>query len=90
MGDEMPPDLADHKVGTLRFQQPISTIPISQQIVLSPKGDLGEAAKKLFAALRDLDNRGYDYILAERFPDVGLGRAINDRLERAQHKFKTD
>lgn len=90
MDEAIPPKQMITQVGALRFQQPISTIPISQQIVLSPKGDLGEAAKKLFAALRELDVRGYDLILAERFPDMGLGRAINDRLERAQHKFKED
>ncbi len=76
--------------GALRFREALSTIPISQQIVLSESGELGEAAKNLFAAMRELDSRGYDYILAERFPDVGLGRAINDRLERAQHKYKED
>jgi L-threonylcarbamoyladenylate synthase len=51
--------------------------------VLSPSGDLNEAARNLFSALRKLDNSGAKIILAERFPDHGLGLAINDRLERA-------
>lgn len=85
---ELQPDL--QQIGAIRFKQALPTIPISQQIVLSENGDVAEAAKKLFAALRDLDSRGYDLILAERFPEIGLGRAINDRLERAQHKFKED
>lgn len=51
--------------------------------VLSPKGDLAEAARRLFAVLRELDASDADVILAERFPDEGLGRAINDRLRRA-------
>lgn len=51
--------------------------------VLSPNGDLSEAARHLFSALRSLDSSDCDVILAERFPDEGLGRAINDRLRRA-------
>jgi L-threonylcarbamoyladenylate synthase len=51
--------------------------------VLSPTGDLREAAANLFAALRRLDESGAARIVAERVPDAGLGRAINDRLQRA-------
>ncbi len=51
--------------------------------VLSRSGDLREAAAHLFAAMRRLDARGLERILAERMPDEGLGRAINDRLRRA-------
>ncbi|MBK7554619.1 MAG: threonylcarbamoyl-AMP synthase [Flavobacteriales bacterium] len=51
--------------------------------VLSPSGDLHEAARGLFAALRRLDSSHVDLILAEVFPEEGLGRAINDRLRRA-------
>jgi L-threonylcarbamoyladenylate synthase len=51
---------------------------------LSPTGDLREAARNLFRALRELDAAGAALILAERFPDEGLGKAINDRLDRAQ------
>lgn len=51
--------------------------------VLAPHGDLSQAARGLFAALRELDASDVDVILAEVFPDAGLGRAINDRLRRA-------
>lgn len=54
--------------------------------VLSPKGDLAEAARHLFAALRSLDNSDAELILAEEFPQEGLGAAINDRLRRAAAK----
>ncbi|MCO6482966.1 MAG: threonylcarbamoyl-AMP synthase [Flavobacteriales bacterium] len=54
--------------------------------VLSPKGDLGEAARNLFAALRALDAGDVELILAEEFPPEGLGAAINDRLGRAAAK----
>jgi L-threonylcarbamoyladenylate synthase len=51
--------------------------------VLSERGDLAEAARHLFAVLREMDSTECAVIVAERFPDVGLGRAINDRLARA-------
>jgi len=52
-------------------------------INLSEKGDLREAAVQLYHSLRELDKRGLEEILADRLPDSGLGRGINDRLERA-------
>jgi L-threonylcarbamoyladenylate synthase len=51
--------------------------------VLSPDGDLTVAAARLFDALHRLDAAGVTEIVAERVPDVGVGRAINDRLGRA-------
>jgi len=54
-----------------------------QRKVLSSAGDLREAATFLFAFLRDLDRCGATLILAERVPELGLGRAINDRLKKA-------
>ena len=53
---------------------------------LSKTGDFREAAQNLFSALRRLDNQNYDAIIAEELPEIGLGRAINDRLRRAEKK----
>jgi L-threonylcarbamoyladenylate synthase len=58
--------------------------------VLSPGGDLREAAANLFAALHRLDALGLDRIVAVRVPDQGLGVAINDRLRRAAHEEGTE
>jgi L-threonylcarbamoyladenylate synthase len=44
---------------------------------------LDEAAQHLFAAMRTIDTFDIDVIIAEVFPEEGLGRAINDRLKRA-------
>ncbi|MBX2894415.1 MAG: threonylcarbamoyl-AMP synthase [Cyclobacteriaceae bacterium] len=71
--------------GTIMFQKALPGIPANRQIILSEKGDLEEAAQNLFAALRALDKTSIDIILAELVPEVGLGRAINDRLRRAAH-----
>tara|TARA_R110001592_G_C13192409_1_gene753148 strand:+ start:14277 stop:15257 length:981 start_codon:yes stop_codon:yes gene_type:complete len=53
------------------------------QQILSPTGDLKMAAANFFAALRKLDAAGIDQIVALRLPETGLGRTINNRLERA-------
>ncbi|HPE37785.1 MAG TPA: Sua5 family C-terminal domain-containing protein, partial [Spirochaetales bacterium] len=53
---------------------------------LSPKGDAVEAAAELFQALHSLDLGDWDELWAERLPDHGLGRAVNDRLYKASAK----
>ncbi|MFO1154018.1 MAG: L-threonylcarbamoyladenylate synthase [Rhodospirillales bacterium] len=50
---------------------------------LSERGDLEEAAANLFQMLRALDREGVEAIAVAPIPEVGLGRAINDRLRRA-------
>ena len=50
---------------------------------LSEAGDLREAATRLFAALRRLDEAGLDGIFAEPVPGHDLGCAIMERLRRA-------
>ncbi|HRW99816.1 MAG TPA: Sua5 family C-terminal domain-containing protein, partial [Cyclobacteriaceae bacterium] len=48
-----------------------------------PSESVAEAAQNLFAALRQLDAMNIDLIIAEKVPDIGIGKAINDRLTRA-------
>ncbi len=74
------------KIGIISFFKKYESVEIEKQIQLSPKQNLHEAAKNLFAAMRKLDASNVDIILAERFPESGLGRAINDRLKRAAKK----
>ena len=50
---------------------------------LSRKGDLDEAARSLYGALRDLDASGAATIAVAPLPDDGIGAALNDRLARA-------
>ena len=50
---------------------------------LSKTGDLKEAAANLFTMMRALDMPGIRGIAVVPIPNEGLGRAINDRLERA-------
>ena len=51
--------------------------------ILSPCGNLAEAASCLFEILHELDNSGFAKIYAQFAPQSGLGAAINDRLKRA-------
>jgi len=51
-------------------------------LTLSQTGDLTEAATRLFAVLREADAMGRPIAVAP-VPEIGLGRAINDRLRRA-------
>ena len=74
---------SDKKVGVLVFDQKISDRTTLYQEILSPTSNLEQAASNLYSALHRLDKLKLDVIIAERFPDVGLGKTINDRLERA-------
>lgn len=78
----------DKKVGLLAFQKPRNVLKFSHVEVLSKKGDLREAAANLFSAIHRLDALNLDLILAEVVPEVGLGRAIMDRLRRASDKVE--
>ncbi|MEL6864004.1 MAG: L-threonylcarbamoyladenylate synthase [Bacteroidota bacterium] len=74
------------KIGLLLFNKSIQAPNAEIVKVLSVKGDLEAAAAKLYATLHELDQLNLDMIVAERFPDVGLGKSINDRLLRATKK----
>lgn len=71
------------RIGLLTLQRPQNLDHYVAVEVLSQSGDLHEAAANLFAAMRRLDALGLDLILAQPFPNRGLGLAINDRLLRA-------
>ena len=73
----------DERAGALVFREPFGGIHSDNQRILSPTGDLNEAAKNLFAYLRALDALVIDVIYAEPLPNQGLGWAMNDRLRRA-------
>ena len=85
--DEMLGSFTGKKIGVISYQKDYST-KVESSLVLSRKGDLHEVAKNLFNYLRLIDEVGLDVILAEYVPNRGLGRGVNDRLQRADHKNK--
>lgn len=52
-------------------------------VSLSEAGDLVEAAARLFALLHEADAKNVTELAVAPIPETGLGRAINDRLNRA-------
>jgi L-threonylcarbamoyladenylate synthase len=50
---------------------------------LSKKNDLKQAAKNLYSFLRKIKKKGYKMIAVGKIPNIGIGKTINDRLNRA-------
>jgi len=53
---------------------------------ISKKGNINEAAKKLYSLLRFIKKKKYKSIAVDKIPNKGMGLAINDRLQRASYK----
>jgi L-threonylcarbamoyladenylate synthase len=71
------------KVGVMLF---FSVNHISENTVyrfLSEKKSLKEGAANLYSTLIELDAMNLDVIIAVYVPNKGIGKSINDRLERA-------
>ena len=72
------------RIGLLRFKPGVAAdARVTFELSLTEAGDLLEAARHIFGALRALDQADVELIVAETCPDEGLGRAVNDRLRRA-------
>src|SRR5690606_36856051 len=67
----------------LSFSNYFNNLEFQYREVLSPSMNLDEACHNLFSALRRLDSLQPELVIAEKFPEHDLGRAINDRLSRA-------
>lgn len=86
--DELKKQFEGKRIATISFTNQFDGVDEAKQFILSEEGSLDEAAKNLFTVLRLTDKLKVDVILAERFPDEGIGRAINDRLGKAQAENK--
>ena len=62
-------------------------IEIAAVKILSPAGNLQEAAACLFETLHELDSFGFTQVYAQSVPQQGLGAAINDRLKRMSYNL---
>jgi L-threonylcarbamoyladenylate synthase len=76
-------DYEDKTIGLVSFSEAITASNVKHVEILSKSRDLKEAASNLYSSLHILDHLDLDMIVAQRFPDIGLGKSINDRLERA-------
>ncbi len=57
--------------------------PVAGDVTLSARGDLDEAAARLYACLHEAARASQPRIAVAPVPEEGVGRAINDRLRRA-------
>jgi L-threonylcarbamoyladenylate synthase len=78
------PREAGRRIGLLTLTDPPRREGFAAVEVLSPNGDLREAAARFFAAVHRLDRLGLDLIVARPIPEQGLGLALMDRLRKAQ------
>lgn len=76
----------DKKIAAIVFGEHPTKLKGLTYYNLSKTGDINEAAVNLFTTLRLIDESDFDLIIAELLPDNGLGRAVNDRLKRAEVK----
>ena len=67
----------------LTFKEKLDDYDPDLQCLLSESGSLNEAAVNLFDSMHKADASSSGLIIAELVPEIGLGRAINDRLRRA-------
>jgi len=68
-------------LGKRDFNQPNTT-----SINLSITADLEEASTNLYKSMYDLDAMALDCIIIELFPEIGIGKSLNDRIRRASFR----
>ncbi len=68
-------------LGKLEINQPNTRV-----IHLSITGDIEEASANLYKSMYDLDGMNLDCIIIEKFPEIGIGKSLNDRIQRASFK----
>jgi L-threonylcarbamoyladenylate synthase len=73
----------NRKIGVLAPRAAFTSWPNLDAVVYPLPDDLAGMARGLYAALRDLDAKGVDVVVAALPPAVGLGEAVGDRLRRA-------
>lgn len=83
--EQLPLSWQNAKVATLSFEKPLPIANANPSLILSPTGNLDEAAAKFYAALHLLDNSSADVIIASPFPETGLGVVLNERLKKASN-----
>jgi L-threonylcarbamoyladenylate synthase len=71
------------RVGILAFTETAEAYPAEDTLVLGERFDLTMAAQHLYAALREMDDRGVQRIFAEGVDAIGLGQALMNRLTKA-------
>lgn len=80
-------EIRNKNASFLAFRNPVGETAARYTRVLSPGGDLREAAANFFSYLIDLDCHDVDVIYAEKIPEQGIGKAMMERLRKASKKY---
>lgn len=81
-----PEEIASSDSSFLAFRTPSGKPASKYTRALSPSGDMREAAANFFSFLIELDREDIEVIYAEQIPEVGLGKAMMERLKKAAQK----
>ena len=76
----------DLKIGALTLGKLEVNLPNTTCINLSLTADLEEAGTNLYKSMYDLDAMELDCIIIELFPEIVIGKSLNDRICRASLK----
>lgn len=72
------------RIGVIQFSDELLFEEV--QFKFSFREDLEDASRNLFNYLHFLEQQDIDLIVCEKFPDKGIGVALNDRISRASAK----
>jgi L-threonylcarbamoyladenylate synthase len=76
----------DLKIGVIAFGDSLVTQSKTEVFNLSKNKDLEEASSNLYKSMYDLDKQNLDCIIIESFPEISLGKSLNDRIRRASFR----
>ncbi len=76
----------DLKTGVIAFGESLVTRSMTEVVNLSKNKDLEEASSNLYKSMYELDKLNLDCIIIESFPEISLGKSLNDRIRRASFR----
>lgn len=71
------------KIGFIGMGDRYFSHPNLEFVTLTETNDLEEACANLYQSMYYLDGLNLDCIAIKKFPDMGIGKSLNDRIERA-------
>ena len=75
--------------GFIGFDTLHPDFPNENQFLLSENGNIDAAAKELYRSFHIMDAKKFSSIYIEFMPEIGIGRAVNDRIKRAIQKYNS-
>tara|TARA_B100000674_G_scaffold135947_2_gene105622 strand:- start:53 stop:1027 length:975 start_codon:yes stop_codon:yes gene_type:complete len=75
--------------GFIGFDTLHPDFPNENQFLLDENGNLDAAAKELYRAFHIMDTKKFSSIYIQFLPDIGIGKAVNDRIKRAIQKYNS-